>query len=151
MSATRTVVGLWTDLGKDAGAVRTEVFVNEQGISPELEWDELDAKVMHAVVYNDDGLPVATGRLITPSASGKAAKIGRMAVLSAYRRQGIGDDILDALITEAMQAGYTSIELSAQAYVCDFYARHGFEPVGPLFEEVGIPHQKMLLTLHLDT
>jgi predicted GNAT family N-acyltransferase len=151
MSATRTVIGLWTDLGKDAGAVRTEVFVKEQGIAPELEWDALDAKVMHAVVYNDHGQPVGTGRLITPSQSHEPAKIGRMAVLFDYRRQGIGDDILDALITEAVQAGYTSIELSAQAYVSDFYARHGFTPFGPLFNEVGIPHQKMLLKLDLES
>jgi predicted GNAT family N-acyltransferase len=151
MSAMRTVIGLWTDLGEDAGAVRTQVFVKEQGIAPELEWDALDAKVMHAVVYNEEGIPIGTGRLITPSASGKPAKIGRMAVLAQYRRQGVGDDILDALITEAMQAGYTSIELSAQAYVSDFYVRHGFEKIGPLFDEVGIPHQKMVLSLKLDS
>jgi predicted GNAT family N-acyltransferase len=149
-SPTRTALGLWSELGKDAADIRTEVFVKEQGIPAEVEWDETDKVCVHVLVYSETGSiskAVGTGRLIAPVKANGPAKIGRMAVLKEYRRQGIGDDIMQALIEHAFDAGYASIELSAQAYVQGFYANHGFEPEGEPHEEVGIPHQKMMLKL----
>jgi predicted GNAT family N-acyltransferase len=149
-SSTRTALGLWSELGKDAADIRTQVFVKEQGIPAELEWDETDKVCVHVLVYSEAGSTskaVGTGRLIAPENAKGPAKIGRMAVLKEYRRQGIGDDVMQALIEHAFDAGYTSVELSAQAYVQGFYANHGFEAEGEPYEEVGIPHQKMMLKL----
>jgi predicted GNAT family N-acyltransferase len=147
---TRTTLGLWSELGKDAAEIRTQVFVKEQGIPAELEWDETDKVCVHVLVYSEAGSAskaVGTGRLIAPVKANEPAKIGRMAVLKEYRRQGIGDDVMQALIEHAFDAGYTTIELSAQAYVQGFYTNHGFEAQGEPYEEVGIPHQKMMLKL----
>jgi predicted GNAT family N-acyltransferase len=147
-SSTRTTLGLWSELGKDAAEIRTQVFVKEQGIPAELEWDDTDKVCIHVLVYCEDGSAfkaVGTGRLIAPEKANGPAKIGRMAVLKDYRRQGIGDDVMQALIEHAFDAGYESIELSAQAYVQGFYANHGFEAEGEPYEEVGIAHQKMTL------
>jgi predicted GNAT family N-acyltransferase len=155
--STRTVIGTWDELGKDAALVRTEVFVGEQGIAPELEWDELDTLALHAVVYfdaNDDtaalpkgASPIGTGRLIAPGLAAPEAKIGRMAVLKAHRRSGVGDDVLQALLDAAYEAHYPTVALSAQSYVSGFYERHGFEVQGDEYVEVGIPHKKMILNL----
>jgi predicted GNAT family N-acyltransferase len=138
-----TKMGSWSILGRDATAVRVEVFVKEQGIPADLEWDALDAEVTHAVVYDATQQPIATGRLIPPKTSTDPAKIGRMAVLKAHRRLGVGDLVMRALMAEASQRGYQHLELSAQAYVADFYAKHGFVAEGPLYDDVGIAHVTM--------
>jgi predicted GNAT family N-acyltransferase len=129
-------VGDWRSLGDDAGRVRRAVFVAEQGIPAELEWDEWDAQSVHAVL-DRDGAPVATGRLLPDG------HIGRMAVLASVRRQGLGALILERLVACAAARGDTEVELSAQSYVCDFYAAHGFVAEGDEYLDVGIPHRRM--------
>lgn len=136
----RLETGDWATLGADAGGVRTEVFVREQGIPAELEWDADDARSLHCVAYLD-ALPIATGRLLPDG------HIGRMAVLAAHRRSGVGGAILRRLIDAARVRGDARVELSAQCYVVDFYARHGFVAQGAPYDEVGIPHQRMTLQL----
>ena len=154
MSSVRTQLGSWHKMGTEASGVRVQVFVHEQAIPAELEWDEYDAASLHAVVFaHDDStgedLAVGTGRLIAPNCNALAesgtAKIGRMAVLKAYRREGYGGQILNALLDAALRRGYAAVELSAQLYVAAFYARYGFEPAGDQYQEVGIDHQKMVL------
>jgi predicted GNAT family N-acyltransferase len=142
-SGFETKTGGWAVLGADATSVRIEVFVKEQGIPADLEWDSLDAEVTHAVVYDKTQQPIATGRLIPPKTSTDPGKIGRMAVLKAYRRLGVGDLVMRALMAEASHRGYQRLELSAQAYVADFYAKHGFVAEGPLYDDVGIAHVTM--------
>ncbi|MCL4745184.1 MAG: GNAT family N-acetyltransferase [Burkholderiaceae bacterium] len=139
-SAIRLVSGDWTALGEDASRVRTEVFVGEQGIAPELEWDAADARCLHCVAYDGDRA-VGTGRLLPD------AHVGRMAVLAPYRRTGVGGRILGVLVDAARARGETEVVLSAQAYVVGFYARHGFEARGVPYDEVGIEHQEMTLGL----
>lgn len=136
----RLETGDWATLGADAGGVRTEVFVREQGIPAEPEWDEDDARSLHCVAYQDDR-PIATGRLLPDG------HIGRMAVLAAHRRTGVGGMILRRLVDAARDRGDAHVELSAQSYVVDFYARHGFVAQGAPYDEVGIPHQRMTLQL----
>ncbi|HVL55435.1 MAG TPA: GNAT family N-acetyltransferase [Burkholderiaceae bacterium] len=138
--AERLRLGGWDEVGADAQRVRTAVFVLEQGIPIELEWDEQDPVSLHAVAYVD-GEPVATGRLLPDS------HIGRMAVLAAHRRSGLGGRILQRLIEAARARGDRAVELNAQSYVCAFYARHGFEICSEEFEEAGIPHRAMRLGL----
>lgn len=139
--------GSWSELGTDAGRLRTEVFVKEQRIPAELEWDDADALAVHAVAYNRIGQPVATGRLLP--AEGGTAKIGRMAVHQVLRGRGLGEQVLRALAAHALARGDRAIELHAQRTARDFYARLGFAEQGAPFEEAGIPHVTMTSALPL--
>ena len=131
-------LGRWTELSSLAGPVRVEVFVQEQGIPAEIEWDAHDLTSLHCVALCD-GQAIGTGRLLPDG------HIGRMAVLALHRRDGIGGMILSRLIEAARQDGHNGVELSAQTYVSAFYQRFGFQPQGEVYDEVGIPHQKMVL------
>jgi YbgC/YbaW family acyl-CoA thioester hydrolase len=139
--------GTWAELGGDAGRIRTEVFVNEQRIPADLEWDEADASSVHAVACNRLGQAVATGRLLP--AEGGIAKIGRMAVHQVLRGCGFGEQVLRALADVAARRGDRGIELHAQRTAREFYARLGFEPQGAPYEEAGIPHITMTRALPL--
>jgi YbgC/YbaW family acyl-CoA thioester hydrolase len=143
----RIRTGTWAELGADAGRVRTEVFVQEQRIPAELEWDEDDATAVHAVAYNRLGQAIATGRLL-PASDG-VAKVGRMAVHQALRGCGFGEQVLRALVEKAQQRGDRGIELHAQRTARDFYARLGFAAQGEPYEEAGIPHVTMTSALPL--
>jgi len=132
----RLRLGLWSQMQADAAPVRRAVFVQEQGIDESLEWDEADALSLHAVAYQ--GMQaVGTGRLLPD------ARIGRMAVLPAFRRAQVGSQLLQALIDAACERGHARVELSAQTYVRAFYEAHGFVAFGPIYDDAGIPHQSM--------
>lgn len=118
-------------------AVREPVFVQEQQVPLELEWDELDPVCTHLLARDADGTPIGTGRL-TPE-----RKIGRMAVLPAWRGRGVGDALLLALVEEAKRQRWPEVTLHAQVSALGFYAKHGFVPVGARFMEAGIEHQTM--------
>lgn len=138
-------VGDWARLGGDATRVRTAVFVEEQGIPLELEWDEADSTAIHAVAYNGLGQCIATGRLIQ-HANG-VGKIGRMAVHRALRGSGVGQDMLRTLMEAARQRGDAEVMLYAQRSAEGFYRRQGFLPRGEPFDEVGIAHIEMAKAL----
>lgn len=133
----RIVVGDWNTCRTDAMAVRHVVFVQEQHVPPELELDDQDEHCVHAVAYDDRNTPVGTGRLL-PN-----AHIGRMAVLAAYRRDGVGSRLLNALVNEARRRHYLEVVLSAQLHALDFYARHGFVAEGEVYLDAGIQHVTM--------
>ena len=118
-------------------AVRETVFVQEQNVPIEEEWDVLDPACVHVIARALDGTPIGTGRL-TPE-----HKIGRMAVLPRWRGKGVGDALLLALIEQAYQRGWREVALNAQVSAIDFYLRHGFVPYGERFWEAGIEHQAM--------
>ncbi|KGM39088.1 hypothetical protein JY96_01190 [Aquabacterium sp. NJ1] len=143
----QVLCGAWSDMKTGARAVRTAVFVQEQAIDESDEWDDDDAAAIHAVASNLAGLPLATGRLIHAGLEPGHAKIGRMAVLRSARGVGLGDLVLLALMGQARQMGIKHLSLNAQVSAQAFYARHGFMPQGDEFDEVGIPHQRMVLTL----
>jgi YbgC/YbaW family acyl-CoA thioester hydrolase len=137
--------GSWAELGADAAAIRTEVFVNEQRIPKEMEWDEADATALHAVAYNRLGQAVGTGRLLGSEQG--VAKIGRMAVHRVLRGCGLGEQVLLALMTAARTRGDREVLLHAQRSAESFYARLGFRPRGEAFEEAGILHIEMTRAL----
>ena len=118
--------------------VRFRVFVGEQNVPMEEELDEVDAIATHAIVVYG-GEVVATGRVFFRDED-TAARIGRMAVDIEYRRKGIGGRLLRFLEDEATAQGVTTYILSAQVYVKDFYAAHGYIERGLPFLEVDIPH-----------
>lgn len=119
--------------------VRETVFVQEQKVPQEMEWDELDPLCHHFIARDTGGQPIGTGRL-TPRHT-----IGRMAVLADWRGHGVGDALLDALLAKARELGWLEVSLNAQASAIGFYARHGFLPHGERFDEAGIEHQAMRL------
>jgi len=139
--------GSWAELGADASRIRSEVFVREQRIPAELEWDEADALAVHAVGYNRLGQAVATGRLL-PSEEGMG-KIGRMAVHQVLRGCGFGEQVLRALASAAQGRGDRGIALHAQRTAREFYARLGFAAQGEPYDEAGIPHVTMTSALPL--
>ena len=137
-------VDSWAVLQAHAAEVRSAVFLLEQKITVEEEWDAADATAMHAVVCNRLGLPVATGRLLQPA--GGEGRIGRMAVHRVLRGTGVGRTVLQALMAAARKRNDRRVLLHAQRSAEGFYARLGFAAVGEAFDEVGIEHITMLHT-----
>jgi len=139
MAEVRT--GDWNTLGRDAGRVRTAVFVHEQGIPADVEADIHDISARHAVLYNRLGMPIAAGRLLQPSPG--VGRIGRMAVDRSVRGAQWGRQLLDALVDAARARGNTEVQLHAQSSAEGFYRRAGFSVVGEPYEEAGIANIAM--------
>ncbi len=129
--------GSWADLGQFASAIRQQVFVIEQKIPAELEWDERDALCLHAVAFNAAGEALGTGRLLPDS------HIGRMAVLASARGLGVGAALLQALLAAARARGDNSLRLHAQRDAAGFYEKAGFIVEGGSYLEAGIEHVTM--------
>ena len=122
-------------------ALRTRVFVDEQGVPPEIEQDGRDAGAVHAVGRDASGRVVATGRLLLRDDG--TATIGRMAADAAVRGQGHGAAVLAELHRQAAARGVTEVELHAQVAARAFYERAGYTAVGDEYEEAGIVHVTM--------
>lgn len=137
MATVRLLRGDWTELGQLAAPVRRRVFIEEQGIPVELEWDAMDQASRHWVAVTDHDGPIGTVRL-TPN-----GHVGRMAVLPAWRRCGVGTSLLQAVLEEAAAAKFDTVALAAQLPVVPFYEKLRFEPYGEVFQDVGIPHRMM--------
>lgn len=131
------LVGDWATLGARAGAIREAVFVVEQRIARELEWDGADGRCIHALALDASGRAVGTGRLLPDG------HIGRMAVLREARGQGVGSAVLLHLMQAARERGDRLVVLSAQCTAEPFYVRHGFKRIGIPYEEAGIAHVRM--------
>jgi len=137
MTAFRLSETDWARDAKRLGAVRRAVFIDEQGVPEALEWDAHDAEALHLLATTADGLPIGCARLLPDG------HIGRMAVLPAWRGQGVGRGLLAAILDAARSRGHAEVALSAQTHAAAFYARSGFIAVGTEYEEAGIPHVAM--------
>jgi predicted GNAT family N-acyltransferase len=132
----------------DAVAVREAVFVEEQGVPPELERDDADgaATTDHFVAY-DDGRPVGTARLRpgdgSDDAPGRVAKAERVAVVRAARGRGVGRELMAAVEDRARERGFERVRLHAQRHVETWYRAQGYETTSDEFVEAGIPHVEM--------
>lgn len=133
--------GSWQSLGAPARALREAVFIAEQGVPIDMEWDTADEAALHAVAFNRMGLAVATGRLV--DLGDGSMRIGRMAVQQGLRGSGVGRAVLDALVDAARQRSARRVVLNAQVEAIGFYARAGFVAQGAPFDEAGIAHQAM--------
>lgn len=127
----------WQDQHAALTTVRRAVFIVEQGVPELLELDEHDAGSHHVLVCDRQGQPVGAGR-IKPD-----GQIGRMAVLKAWRGQGIGSAILESLLEHARQQGHARVFLHAQQSAVRFYQQSGFVVRGEMFEAAGIQHRAM--------
>ena len=121
--------------------IRHAVFVDEQGVPVELEHDRHDQGALHLLASSGDRRPVATARMLADG------HIGRMAVLPAWRRRGIGSAMLRELIRLARERGILRIFLNAQCGAQAFYERLGFVAEGDVFEDAGIDHRRMSMQL----
>lgn len=142
MSAYTVRTASWQEDRRALQAVREVVFIGEQGVPVELEWDEFDVVCMHLLATDSSGNPIGTARLL-PDAS-----IGRMAVLRDWRCKGVGRALMHQLLKEAENRQLPTVTLSAQTHAIGFYSRFGFQQIGLEFLDAGIPHVKMVLRLH---
>ncbi len=131
----------WNNDAERLSDIRRTVFIEEQKVPENLEWDETDANCTHVLVTDNNGKPIATARI---TADGH---IGRMAVLRAHRNQGIGSAMIKQLVEYAQEQLLMRVTLHAQLTAMPFYARHGFVSISDEFMDAGIPHQTMQLEL----
>jgi predicted GNAT family N-acyltransferase len=130
-------LGNWDQQKRHAREIRFEVFVSEQNVPVELEWDEMDGVSLHALAFGETGDVLGTGRLLPDG------HIGRMAVRKQARGMGIGSAILHALMEAARRRGDDAVVLHAQVRAETFYAGFAFVREGDEFMEAGIPHVAM--------
>ena len=121
--------------------VKRQVFVNEQGIAPDLVFENDQSGEEINVIVKDRGMVIGTARVVFPADD--TAKIERMAVLQAFRNTGIGKEMISFMDEELRQRQVTHIILHAQHQVIGFYKACGFNETGKPFEEAGIRHVKM--------
>lgn len=121
--------------------LRRKVFVEEQNVPEELEWDGLDAEALHLLAEDTQGQAIATARMLGDG------HIGRVAVLQPWRGQGVGKVLMQHLLELARQRGHHQVFLDAQVEALDFYRRLGFVAEGEVFMDAGIPHRHMFLAL----
>lgn len=131
-------------------AVRKEVFVVEQQVPEDLEYDAYDAGAVHVLAVRDDGLPLGTGRLLSGEAAAaknggdtEVGALGRLAVTRAARGLGVGAALVRAIEDVARARGLTAVDLHAQTHALGFYERLGYVVYGPEFPDAGIPHRAM--------
>ena len=128
----------WADSQKALQSIRTQVFIEEQGIDPLDEWDPADQTAIHILAQRSD-TAIGCARIVD------LKKIGRMAVVKEIRHRNVGSRLLRFAITRIHEAGNVPT-LGAQISAMGFYASHGFLPEGPIFDDAGIPHRTMTLT-----
>lgn len=141
MSAVQVRTGDWAQWCEPARRVRTAVFIEEQGIAAHDEWDDADATAWHAVALDAAGEAVGTARLLVEAPG--VARIGRVAVLAAWRGRHVGVALMRALCAEAQDRGDHTVVLSAQCHAQGFYAREGFVAKGVPYDDAGIAHITM--------
>ena len=131
----------WQTAESDLRALREAVFINEQHVPEELEWDGRDESAIHVLAQDEQDRPIGTGRLLPDG------HIGRMAVLPPWRHQGVGRAILTALVNIARKMRLPRVELDAQTQAMGFYEQQGFSAIGEVFMDAGILHRRMQMEL----
>ena len=131
----------WQLHREDLLKIRFRVFVDEQGVPAELECDQHDPGALHLLASAAGQIPIATARML------RDGHIGRMAVLPAWRRRGIGSALLRELMAIAQRQGMPQVHLHAQCQAEAFYRRLGFLAEGAVFDDAGIAHRRMCLRL----
>lgn len=125
-------------------ALRRVVFIEEQGVSEADEVDDKDDEAIH-LLARLNGKPVGSARLLV---MGNIGKVGRVCVLPEARGTGLGAEIMRAAVQRFRAvAGVEKVKLGAQTHALGFYERLGFTAFGPEFDDAGIPHREMMLTL----
>ena len=130
----------WKAAESQLREIRQQVFIAEQQVPVELEWDGLDESAIHLLAF-DAQCPIGCARIL------EGGVIGRMAVLKGYRGKGLGMALLHAAIDSCRQRGWHHISLSAQTHAIPYYERAGFKVCSGEYLDAGIPHRDMQLEL----
>ena len=131
----------WIDGLSQLKNIREKVFIQEQKVTPQLEWDGMDEKAIHFLVFNDKAA-IGCARAIVIK---DHMQLGRMAVLKEYRGQGIGSALIEKAMTTAKLNQLSAIYISAQCHAIDFYKKFGFEVTSDIYLDAEIPHRDMTL------
>jgi predicted GNAT family N-acyltransferase len=131
----------WIDGLSQLKNIREKVFIQEQKVTPQLEWDGMDEKAIHFLVFNDNAA-IGCARAIVIK---DHMQLGRMAVLKEYRGQGIGSALIEKAMTTAKLNQLSAIYISAQCHAIDFYKKFGFEVTSDIYLDAEIPHRDMTL------
>lgn len=131
----------WHDGEPLLRAIREAVFIREQNVPVELEWDGMDEGSRHALALSLNGDAIGCGRMLPNG------HIGRIAVLPQWRNQRVGTAIMEALLDEARSRGFKQVDVDAQVQAIPFYHNFGFVEQGGEFLDAGMPHKKMTLAL----
>ena len=131
----------WIDGHAQLKNIREKVFIQEQKVTPQLEWDGMDEKAIHFLVFNDKAA-IGCARAIVIK---DHMQLGRMAVLKEYRGQGIGGALIEKAMTIAKLNQLSAIYISAQCHAIDFYKKFGFEVTSDIYLDAEIPHRDMTL------
>ncbi|MFJ4003527.1 GNAT family N-acetyltransferase [Streptomyces sp. NPDC090023] len=130
--------------------VRKDVFVAEQGVPQDIEYDAYDATAVHVLAMGEDGVPLGTGRLLHGAAAAaktggdtSVGSLGRLAVTRRARGLGVGAALVRAIEGAARELGLTAVDLHAQTQALGFYERLGYTAYGPEFLDAGIAHRAM--------
>ncbi len=134
----------WHDGEPLLRAIREAVFIREQNVPEELEWDEMDGGSRHALALSINGDAIGCGRILPNG------HIGRIAVLPQWRNRRVGTAIMEALLDEARVRGLKQVDVNAQVQALPFYHNLGFVEYGEEFMDAGMPHRKMRLDLSRD-
>jgi len=127
--------------------IRIKVFVEEQKVPLEEEFDRIDTRAYHVLAYDRVKCACGTGRLFADKKDPLLGHIGRMAVISSHREKGCGTALMIALMSEAENRGFGRLVLSSQEKAAPFYEKFGFQKIGDVYMDVGIPHIEMVKEL----
>jgi predicted GNAT family N-acyltransferase len=131
----------WIDGLSQLKNIREKVFIQEQKVTPQLEWDGMDENAMHFLAFKDEEA-IGCARAVVIK---NYMQLGRMAVLKEYRGQGIGSALLEKAIVTAKLNQLSAIYISAQCHAIDFYKKFGFEVTSDIYLDAEIPHRDMTL------
>ena len=131
----------WHDGEPLLRAIREAVFIREQGVPAELEWDKLDESCRHALALSLSGEAIGCGRICAKG------HIERIAIMPQWRCQKVGTAIMEALLDEARSRGYKQVDVDAQIYAIPFYQKFGFVEHGKEFVDAGLPRKNMKLKI----
>lgn len=131
----------WIDNQASLSMIREKVFIEEQKVTPQLEWDGRDEEAIHFLgLKNEKAIGCARAFVIE-----NHMELGRMAVLKEYRNEGVGSALIEKAITTAKLNQLSAIYISAQCHAINFYKRFGFEVTSEIYLDAEIPHRDMKL------
>ena len=131
----------WIDGYVPLTLIREKVFIEEQKVTPQLEWDGMDEEAIHFLVYKDEKAIGCARALVIEN----HMQLGRMAILKEYRGEGIGSNLIEKAITTAKLNQLSLIDISAQCHAIDFYKKFGFKVISDIYLDAEIPHRDMRL------
>ena len=131
----------WIDEYDSLTMIREKVFIEEQKVTSQLEWDGMDKEAIHFLAFKDERAIGCARALVIEY----CMQLGRIAVLKEYRGEGIGSALIEQAVTTAKLNQLSAIYISAQCHAIDFYKKFGFEVTSDIYLDAEIPHRDMTL------